>query len=406
MKLEFGKDRRERGSVLLITLMLCGILGMTLGGYLYWARTQNLLVAQSQMWNTAMSYAEAGIEEGMSQLNASFGTNFMPSIATNWPSPVAGIYGPRTNSFANGSYSVLIVTTNQYPTVIATGYALLPYIGRQVARSIVVTTTNQYAFSVAIASQQDITLNGNNISVDGYDSGDPSHSTNGLYNAATRLANGDVASMAGLISVNNADINGKLYLGPTASYTIGSQGFVGDLNWTGPGMETGWWGSDFNQDFKPVQLPDTTGFIAPGPAGTNVYSLSNGGYYINGDFSLKNSDTMLVSGNATLYVSGNISMSSQSAIIIAPGAQLKIYAAGPTASFSSVNTSGNAFSFQYYGLPSNKSLSWSGNSAYVGMIYAASPTHLRRRREHSLQLPGFLRCEFRQNERPFQLSLR
>ena len=74
----------EFASVLFITLILAGLLGLTLGSYLYWVRTQNLLVSESQAWNTALTIAEAGVEEGMAQLNVALGhpataTNFTPS---------------------------------------------------------------------------------------------------------------------------------------------------------------------------------------------------------------------------------------------------------------------------------------------------------------------------------------
>jgi hypothetical protein len=369
MKIVVSKRQKQSASVLLITMMLATILGATLAGYLYWVRTQNLLVVESQAWNTALACAEAGIEEGMAQINANFGTNYVPSISTNWPSSIAGVYGPRTGTFTNGSYSVIVVPTVPCPTIIATGYTIVPLVGRQIARTVQVTTTNQSAFTMAMAAEQDITLKGNDVGIDSYDSSDPLHSTNGMYYPPTRKAGGDVASLLGLVSVNNANINGKLYTGATASYSVGANGYVGDLSWTS-GIEPGWWSSDFNMDFKDVQLPDTSTWI-PATAGvTNTYLLGSGGYYINGDLSLKSGDSMYVVGFASLYVSGNVNMQGQGTIIIAPGAQLKIYVAGPTANFSYVNTTGNAFSFQYYGLPTNTSLTWGGNSSYVGTVYA------------------------------------
>jgi hypothetical protein len=37
-----------------------------------------------------------------------------------------------------------------------------------------------------------------------------------------------------------------------------------------------------------------------------------------------------------------------------------------------VNISGNAGTFQLYGLPSTTSISWTGNANYLGVIYAPS----------------------------------
>ena len=45
------------GSILVVTLLLGCILMLTLGGYLSWVRTQNVLVAESQAWNSALALA-------------------------------------------------------------------------------------------------------------------------------------------------------------------------------------------------------------------------------------------------------------------------------------------------------------------------------------------------------------
>ena len=53
-----------------------------------------------------------------------------------------------------------------------------------------------------------------------------------------------------------------------------------------------------------------------------------------------------------------------------------MYVGGAKASFTTVNTHPHATadSFQYYGLPTNKELSWSANAEYVGTVYAPSAT--------------------------------
>src|SRR5206468_3714171 len=66
-------NSHQAGSVLMLTLFLAIILGTTLASYLYWVRTQNLLVSESQAWNSALAIAEAGIEEGMAQININAG---------------------------------------------------------------------------------------------------------------------------------------------------------------------------------------------------------------------------------------------------------------------------------------------------------------------------------------------
>jgi len=358
------------------------ILGLGIASYLTLVQSQHRLVAESEAWNTALILAEAGTEEGMAQINVVFGTNYISSTTSNWGTPSGGIFGPRVGTLTNGSYSAIIIQGTPSPTIVATGYAAVPFNSIPIQRIVQVTTTNTPAFGLAMAVQQDITTKGNNMTVDSYDSSDPTHSTNGMYYAPWRKAGGDIASVSGLVNVQNANIYGKLKTGPGGSYSIGANGTVGDLNWNTKGsIEPGWYVNDFNGIFRDVEPPYTSGYSLPSGTGTNTYALGAGDYYVNGDLVLSQNDTLYVGGNARLYVTGNINMKSQNScfITIGPGASLKIYCGttdGPavSAQLTQVNTSGNASTFQYWGLPSNNSITWSGNNTYVGTVYAPEAT--------------------------------
>ncbi len=364
--------------MLLVIIALSFVLVITIMGYMYLISSQHKLVARSMAWNTALAMAEAGIEDGLAQINVNFGTNYSSSAYTNWTFS-NGAYGPKTQTLSGGSYSAIIISTNQiWPTIIATGFAAVPYRSDPVQRVVEVETTNRPAFMTAMAVQQNIDFKGNNILIDSYDSTDPSHSTNGLYDAANPLATGDVCSQNGFINVQNATVRGKLETGPGGSYAIGN-GTVGDLNWNVKGgIEPGYLKNDFNMLFRDVDPPFSSGLpLLPVLVGTNTYILSTGNYYVSGDFTLNNGETLYVAGNAKLYVTGNVNMKSAngSFISIADGASLKLYvgtSSGPavSAQMTQVNTPGVAGTFQYYGLPSNNSISWSGNNVYIGTVYA------------------------------------
>jgi hypothetical protein len=373
------KRGRNGGSALLIALAVVAIIGIGVASYLMLARSQHGLVAESQAWNTALTLAEAGIEEGMAQVNVVFGTNYIPSATTNWGWPVSGVFGPRTNVMTNGSYSAIIIQGTPCPTIICTGYTIVPLNAQPIQRTVMVTTTNMPAFGQAMAVQLDIDTKGNGLTVDSYDSSDPAHSTtNGMYDPTTFKAGGDVCSLGGLINVQNASIYGKLRTGPNGSYAIGN-GTVGDVNYNVKGsIEPGWYFNDFNMLFKDVQAPYTSGFVVfPINLGTNTYVLGTGDYYVNGDLIINQNETMYINGDTRLYVTGNINMKSQNAcyISIAPGADLKLYCGTAdgtpvSAALTQVNTVGNAGSFQFFGLPSCTSVTWNGNNAYVGTLYA------------------------------------
>src|SRR5689334_24864161 len=171
VKVQFNKSSQQ-GSALLITLAVLFIIGLGFASYLTMVQSQHRLVAESQAWNTALTLAEAGIEEGMAQINATFGTNYASSTQTNWGGPSGGVYGPRTNTMTNGSYSTVIIQGTPSPTIIATGFATVPFNSITIKRTVQVTTTNRPAFGLAMAVQMDITTKGNNLTVDSYDSSD------------------------------------------------------------------------------------------------------------------------------------------------------------------------------------------------------------------------------------------
>jgi hypothetical protein len=384
MKTRPIKHGSEAGNVLFTTVILAAILGITLAGYLLWVQSQNVNVAESQAWNGALSVAEAGIEEGMAQVNVMEGTlyptNYFPSIVTNFGALAGGVYGPRTNALVSGNYSVIVLPGNPGPTIISTGYAAVPYVGQQIARVVKVTTATAPLFGNSIAALQNVDFKGNTITIDSFDSSDPLHSTNGQYNAATRKAGGDVASTGGLINVGNGNIFGHLRLAPGSAYSLGPNGAVGDLpaNWPAQsGVETGWLFSDYNQSWPDVNVPYTSGPGMPAAKGaSSTINLGASSYYISGDYTMQNGDILMVDGaNANLYVTGSFNMKNGSTIVVTNGGSLKVFigassGAATSGSFTQVNVNGNSSTFQIYGLPSTTSLSWNGNASYAGTVYA------------------------------------
>lgn len=225
-------------------------------------------------------------------------------------------------------------------------------------------------FMGALVVRSNISLNGNNILVDSYDSGDTNYSsTNGLYDPTKRKAGGDVFGELGFISVGNAQIKGKVYMSPTngGQLDIGPSGSVGELNWSGPGLQPGWYDQNFRWALPDVTPPYQIGLPLPALV-TNVWHLVNGSYFVSGNFSVTSSRTIYVAGDATVYVTGNFSCAGK--IVIAPGAKLKLFVGGATTALGQVLATDGHLSFQYYGLPANTAISWTGNDEYTAVIYA------------------------------------
>ena len=117
--------------------------------------------------------------------------------------------------------------------------------------------------------------------------------------------------------------------------------------------------------------------VVPVNIGTNTYILGSGDYSVIGDLVLQNNETMFINGNTRLYVTGNFTMKNASGtfLSIVPGGSLKVYIGTPggaavAGTFTQVNNTGFAGAFQVFGLKSLTSLTWNGNTAFVGTIYA------------------------------------
>jgi hypothetical protein len=246
-----------------------------------------------------------------------------------------------------------------------------------------VHTRRDGVFSKAMVADGQIDLRGNNIQTDSFDSGSTNYSSSGRYDPGKARDNGDVATNSGLVNsvnVGNADIKGHISTGPGGSVSIGPQGTVGSKAWVeggNRGIQPGYVSDDMNVEFGPVGQP-YNGSLMPAAATiatTNYnYVLGPGVQWWLPSLSMNGNQTMFIGGGVvTLYVKGDVSISGNAYIYIAPGATLKLYVAGPSADVGGsgvINTSGNAINFQYYGLDSNTSLSFQGNSAYTGTIYA------------------------------------
>lgn len=382
MKIKNQSSRSEHGSVLFVTLIVTALLGVALAGYLKLVSAQNYSVARSQAWNRSIPVLEAGIEEALAQI--SVGRDAASMVNNGWT--LSGTNYVKQRDLADGDRFVTRISVSSPPVIESTGYVRIPMSTNEfVARNVRVNTQGGSTFMKAMVARGQINLNGNNIQTDSFDSSNSSYSTSGQYDATKRRANGDVATNSGLVnslSVGNADIYGRVATGPGGSVSIGSNGSVGDAAWHtagNSGIQPGYSTDDMNVSFPDVTAPYLVG-LPPAPGivgGTNYnYVLSTGDYSMSSlSMSGNSGNRLLVSGDARLYVTGNVSLSGSSSIVIAPGARLRMYVGGSSTSIGGngvVNGNNNATNFSYYGLPSNTSVSFSGNAAFTGTIYAPS----------------------------------
>ena len=221
-----------------------------------------------------------------------------------------------------------------------------------------------------------VDLTNQNIVVDSYDSTDPTKSTNGLYDAAKRQQNGDIATDGNVIDAGNAHIYGDV---ATNSGTV-----VGAANITGTERD------DFYQEPIPVGAPswsaynstvsnvaDTTTLTASSTSGSSAsrYELNS--------INLNGGKTLTLAGNADgsqtyieIYVTGDISFTGSSQLIVQPGVTAKIYFQGnvDVAGNGILNTKNQPSDLQLFGIQPTDNNSYhvnlGGNGQIIASVYA------------------------------------
>jgi len=390
MKIRVNINHREVASVLLIALVSASVIGLVLASFLMLIRAQNVATMRAQAWNTALTVSEAGIEEAMTHLNTNGSTNW---AANGW-TLTDDVY-VKSRDFTNYAWSASISPTDP-PTITCTGYVATVVNGSffaavnlpankasSASRAVRVNTAKDGLFTKAMVAKDTIDLQGNNIKTDSFDSTNPLYSTNGFYdpNPNKLKDNGDIATNSGIINsinVGNADIWGHASTGPNGSVAVGANGAVGSKAWHmggNNGVEPGWVKDDMNVAFPDITAPFTSGFnpSSGSVGGTNYTYVLGDGNYIMGSLRMSGQNKMYINGHAILYVTNSISLSGQSQIIIGSGKSLKIYMKGASASIGGngiANSTGNAANFAYLGLPTNTSLTFGGNAAFTGVVYA------------------------------------
>jgi hypothetical protein len=358
---------REQGAVLLASLFVVGVLGITLGSYLLLVRNDYVLTARSQNWNSALAVAEAGAEEALAQLNP--GPFVAPSTvdrsANQWGRDEDGFYKPTPRILANGASYRVAISADSSPVIYSTGYVSVSAIPATFTRTLRVKTANASLFNAGIAVKSNIIARGASqygIFADSFDSADPYHSLNGAYPfgfANRTKSNGDVASLFGNVSIGANQILGRLWLGPSASGSPTASQTSQNLNIELPDVTVP------SPNWLPAQTANlkvdgvTYTYAFPN-SGDYTLNASSGGIYVGAGASVRlkiaanfNAAAIRVagtnrSGNLTLYMLGNSFTLSGDAVV----------------------DNGNPANFNYFGLPANNKIIFSTNSIFDGTIYA------------------------------------
>ena len=392
----------RQGSALISAAIGGAILSIVAASLLLMLSNEYNFNFRSRSWNQALHLAEAGIEIGFAEINNQSyrgGSGVAFQSARGWTLS-SNVYYKTVTGFTNavgavvGDIAISVSGMSGInPIVTAISTVTTSPRGPAISRAVWASLYSSSMFPAGMVAKNSINMNGNNIYSDSYNSTDVSKSTSGLYDAAKKQANGNIASNGSVIdslSIGNADIYGTVYTGPGGTATLGPSGSIGPTFVSGDratsvaaGEAAGYIEHDFNVDVADVILPDGaaswTSSGIPGGKITSDKTLNTGDYKVSQISLTSNShkDTLEINGNVRIYVTGNVSLSGLSQIIIDPGASLQVYVAGSSVSLTGngiINNSAQPIDNQWYGLSTSTSWTYTGNAQWIGTIYAPEAT--------------------------------
>jgi len=347
--------RRAAGSILVITIIFCALIGLILMAYLSMVKTQHKFTYRAQTWNNCIPMCEAGVEETMAHINhIQTTTNF----AVNGWVLNGGYY--RKERSLNGGTIKMVIDQGVPPILTVTGYLRAPIQSNLLVRAVRVKTRINYKFNYAMLGKGTIDISGGAL-IDSFNSTDPAKSTGGMYDPAKRSAQAVVATsskVAGAVKIGNLDIYGNVAVGPGGTVDK-NNGTIGDVAWVSNPVndgqiQPGHFTDDVNLFIPNVQMPSPFAGLPPvgGVVGTTVYDyiLPAGDWTvpsING-----NSTKILVTGKARLFVPGSTTIGNNGSITVDSTGSLEFFTGGNVDIKGTVNNPGLAKSLSFLGLPS------------------------------------------------------
>ncbi len=387
MKIKTIKPNRQAGSVLALSVVLCGILGFLMVGYIFMTETENLSNSRTQSWQIALVVAEAGVEEAMAHLNSGIGLSQL-GTANGW-TDIGGGNFRKTNSVTSGYSAVTISTSGgSNPVIVAKAYVPGPLSTPTLTRTVQVKTQPRSGLGVggAMVVATTVDFKGFGITTDSFNSTNSLYSTGGLYDPNKAQDHGDVTSTSSdtnAVNIQNGKIKGTVHTQPGAQVQVSSGGSVGDMGWVNGGTNgiqmspAAHWKTDANNTFPDATLPAEPYWLTPVPGSYKINGVTYK-YLINNSQPYKigtlDGSVYFNGQNCVLWVTDGFALGSKDQIRIAgTSGSVNLYVSAANADIGGqgiINDTGLAKNFNYFGLPSNTMLTFAANAAFVGRIYA------------------------------------
>ena len=356
MKTHSSRLYSQRGSLLIVSMIMCAVIGISIASYIKLGQTSQTISNRALYNNGAMNLAENGMEEAMYSINQLVAN---PTYAwPNWTSANSGVDAQRKwtgytfDQNATGNVRVYVAHANGVlaPVILARSTVTLGGVtSAPIEKWIKITLAMTSKFANGLVAKNTISFSGNNATVDSWNS-DPDNSTLTPvipYSVATRNDNGSVGSISvtSAVTVSNADIFGYVATGGTPA-TIGPSGLIGPFGTTAGTIAAGHSSTNFSASFDNVTAPSTYSYTPIAtinsnyslPSDSGAIAAADGKYYIEAPAINFNNRTLTVEAGKEVVLKLSNSGSGPSAAIsigggtgniaIAPTGKLIVYTAG------------------------------------------------------------------------------
>lgn len=378
---------RQRGTVLIVTLLVMALIALGLGSYLSLNLSASRLSRQSYQQNAAFHLAEAGAEEALWSFNQANAHN--PAAWTGWtvesPAGWRKFTGFEFGGNTAGSIKVYVnnlnPTGNARPQVVALSSVESPGTPAN-TRMLQVTLGRRSYFSGGIVARDLLRFSGLSTSVDSWNS-DPDNDPATApvpYSTAVRRDQGIIATMAmqnSAMLVNQATVWGYVATGGAAP-EVGVHGSIrGAGTPDGVQIDPARVSTSFSADLPVVAAPTDGTVIAS--VGETLGTERLATKWRCPAVTLHGSQQLTILGDVTLVLTAStgkaLDVTGNASIIVPEGASLTLYAEGNVliAGNGLTNTNARPVTVRLFGTgsaDSGQSLQVAGNGALKAVVYA------------------------------------
>ncbi|MBI2812976.1 MAG: hypothetical protein HYX71_01680 [Opitutae bacterium] len=407
MNTRTSRLKSQRGSLLIVSMIMCAIIGISIVSYLNLGKSSQSIANRALYNNGAMNIAEYGMEEAMYSINQMVSN---PSYTwSGWTSTNGGADAYRKwTSFTldqNSTGVVRVYVKNAdgalAPTILARSTVTLGgATSAPIEKWIKITLAMTSKFANGLVAKNTITFSGNNATVDSWNS-DPdnnSATTAIKYSTTTKDDNGSVGSVSvavNVVGVNNADIWGYVATGGSPA-SVGSNGLVGPWGTTSGTIAAGHSSTDFSASFDNVTAPSTYTYNVIGTINNDttlpgtITAAADGKYYIEAPAINFNNKTLTISAGKEVVLkltntgsgpsaaisvgggSGGINITATGKLVVYTAGDIDIAGNGVMNGGTTDAAAGQPINFQLWGTKTSgtQDIKIAGNGVLSGIVYA------------------------------------